>query len=70
MNVILPTKIFLTRGSGQHKEKLVSFEIALREAGINPFNLVRVSSIFPPGCELVSREEGLKLLSPARSSSW
>jgi len=66
MNVILPTKIFLTRGSGQHKEKLVSYEIALREAGINPFNLVRVSSIFPPGCEFVSREEGLKLLKPGQ----
>jgi arginine decarboxylase len=66
MNAILPTKIFLTRGSGQHREKLVSFEIALREAGINPFNLVRVSSIFPPGCELVSREEGLKLLKPGQ----
>ena len=66
MNVILPTKIFLTRGSGQHKEKLVSYEMALREAGINPFNLVRVSSIFPPGCELVSREEGLKLLKPGQ----
>jgi len=38
MNVILPIKIFLTRGSGQHTEKLVRFEIALREAGINPFN--------------------------------
>ena len=66
MNAILPTKIFLTRGSGQHKEKLVSYEIALRKAGINPFNLVRVSSIFPPGCELVSREEGLKLLKPGQ----
>jgi arginine decarboxylase len=66
MNVILPAKIFLTRGSGQHKEKLVSFEIALREAGINPFNLVRVSSIFPPGCKLVSPEEGLKLLKPGQ----
>jgi len=66
MNAILPGKIFLTRGSGQHREKLVSFEIALRGAGINPFNLVRVSSIFPPGCALVSREEGLKLLKPGQ----
>lgn len=66
MNPILPTKIFLTRGCGQHKEKLISFEIALREAGINPFNLVRVSSIFPPGCSLVAREGGLKLLAPGQ----
>jgi arginine decarboxylase len=66
MNAILPAKIFLTRGCGQHKEKLVSFEKALREAGINPFNLVRVSSIFPPDCQLVSREEGRKLLHPGQ----
>ncbi|MBP1767568.1 MAG: arginine decarboxylase [Candidatus Aminicenantes bacterium] len=66
MNAILPVKMFLTRGCGQHKEKLVSFEKALREAGINPFNLVKVSSIFPPGCALVGREEGLKLLHPGQ----
>jgi arginine decarboxylase len=66
MNAILPAKMFLTRGCGQHKEKLVSFEKALRNAGINPFNLVKVSSIFPPGCEFVSREEGLKLLHPGQ----
>ena len=66
MNAILPAKMFLTKGSGQHREKLVSFEKALREAGISPFNLVRVSSIFPPGCEFVPREKGLKLLSPGQ----
>lgn len=66
MNPILPAKIFLTKGSGQHKEKLVSFEKALREAGISPFNLVRVSSILPPGCELIAAEKGLKLLSPGQ----
>ena len=46
------------------KEKLKSFEMALRSAGIAYFNLVRVSSIFPPNCKIVSREEGLKLLQP------
>lgn len=66
MSAIVPEKIFLTRGTGQHKEKLVSFEKALREAGINPFNLVRVSSIFPPACRLVSREEGSKELQPGQ----
>ncbi len=66
MNAILPVNIFLTRGSGQHREKLISYEIALREAGINPFNLVRVSSIFPPGCKLVTREAGLKQLKPGQ----
>jgi arginine decarboxylase len=57
-----PTKFFLTKGVGIHKEKLSSFELALREAGIAPFNLVSVSSILPPGCKKVSREKGLTFL--------
>lgn len=61
---LIPRKLFLTRGVGVHSQKLTSFEMALREAGIAHFNLVRVSSIFPPGCMIVSREEGLKLLQP------
>ena len=62
MSVIVPSKVFLTRGMGQHREKLVSFEKALREAGIAPYNLVRVSSIFPPHCRLIGRAAGSKLL--------
>lgn len=61
---LVPHKLFLTRGVGVHKEKLTSFEMALREAGIAQFNLVRVSSIFPPRCKIVDREEGLQLLQP------
>jgi arginine decarboxylase len=66
MSIIIPTRIFLTKGYGQHKEKLASLEQALRMAGIAPFNLVKVSSIFPPGCKLVSRNEGLKFLNPGQ----
>ena len=61
---LIPRKMYLTRGLGVHKEKLTSFEMALREAGIAQFNLVRVSSIFPPHCQIVDREEGLQLLQP------
>lgn len=61
---MVPKRIFLTRGVGKHKERLTSFELALRDAGIASQNLVRVSSIFPPNCKLVSRKEGLKFLSP------
>ncbi len=61
---LIPRKMFLTRGVGVHKEKLSSFEMALREAGIAHFNLVRVSSIFPPNCTIVDREQGLQLLQP------
>lgn len=56
---MVPKTIFLTKGVGVHKEKLVSFEEALRNAGIAPYNLVKVSSIFPPYCELVDKDEGI-----------
>lgn len=59
---MIPRKFFLTKGVGYHKEKLASFELALRDAKIGIFNLVNVSSIIPPYCELVSVEEGLKSL--------
>ena len=59
-------KIFLTKGVGKHRERLSSFELALRSAGIAACNLVRVSSIFPPHCKLISRTEGLKLLKPGQ----
>ncbi len=51
---------------GCHPEELTSFEMALRDAGIGPFNLVGVSSIYPAGCKLVSREEGLAELQPGQ----
>ena len=59
---MVPKRLFLTKGVGKHKERLTSFELALRDAGIASQNLVRVSSIFPPHCKLVSRKEGLKYL--------
>lgn len=64
MSVLVPDKIFFTKGVGRHKEKLVSFEMALRDAGIQAANYVHVSSIFPPNCKLISREHGLKLMKP------
>ena len=51
---------------GRHKEKLTSFELALREAKIAQYNLVRVSSIFPPNCELVSVDDGSAFLTPGQ----
>src|ERR1700739_1439049 len=61
---MVPKRLFLTKGVGKHKERLTSFELALRDAGIAAQNLVRVSSIFPPQCKLVTRKEGLTYLSP------
>lgn len=60
----IPDKIFLTRGMGRHKEKLTSFELALRAAGIAQFNLVHVSSIFPPHCVIIPRMRGITMMKP------
>jgi len=62
----VPSQAFLTRGVGKHSQKLASFEVALRNAGIASLNLVRVSSIFPPHCRLVSKEKGLAQLEPGQ----
>ena len=59
---LVPKKMFFTTGVGTHREKLSSFEEALRDAKIAHHNLVRVSSIFPPQCEIVTREEGTSRL--------
>lgn len=59
---IVPTEMFFTRGVGVHKHNLQSFEMALRKAGIAPFNLVSVSSICPPNCKIVSRPTGIAKL--------
>ena len=61
---MIPRYVFLTKGIGKHKDSLQSFELALRDAGIQACNIVKVSSILPPGCKLITKEEGLKMLHP------
>ena len=62
----IPKKMFLTNGVGQHREKLASFELALRNAKIAPFNLVEVSSIYPAQCKRISVSAGLRELKPGQ----
>ncbi|MDO8558235.1 MAG: arginine decarboxylase, pyruvoyl-dependent [bacterium] len=64
--LMIPTKLFFTKGVGVHKEKLASFEMALRQAGIAHCNLILVSSIFPPRCKKISKEDGVKFISPGQ----
>jgi len=66
MNALIPKRMFFTRGVGRHREKLASFELALRDAGIEKYNLVPVSSIYPPGCKIISRARGLSALKPGQ----
>jgi arginine decarboxylase len=61
---VIPDRMFLPKGVGRHKERLTSFEMALRDAKIAAFNLVQVSSILPPGRRLVSRSQGLGEIRP------
>ena len=62
----VPKQLFFTKGVGTHREKLSSFELALRDAQIACYNLVRVSSIFPPKCEEISIKAGVAQLSPGQ----
>ena len=65
-NSFIPTKVFFTRGVGIHRQKLQSYEMALRKSGMAHLNLVQVSSILPPRAVIVSRPQGLKTLSPGQ----
>jgi arginine decarboxylase len=66
MSLLVPKRMFFTRGVGKHRHNLQSFEVALRDAGIAQLNLVKVSSIFPPGCKIVPRATGMKGLEPGQ----
>jgi arginine decarboxylase len=59
-----PKCVFLTHGVGVHRHALTAFEYALRDADIEQQNLVTVSSILPPHCELISRATGVATLRP------
>lgn len=62
----VPKEIFFTKGVGVHKEYLASFELALRSAQIEKYNIVTVSSIYPVGCKKIPISKGLKKLSPGQ----
>lgn len=63
---MVPKMMFLTKGVGVDKNRLSSFELALRDAGIERFNLVHVSSILPPQCKIVPKKDGLLHLHPGQ----
>lgn len=63
---MVPSQVFFVKGVGIHRHRLASFEAALRNAGIEKFNLVYVSSILPPNCRIISKEKGLDRLKPGQ----
>jgi len=66
MEDFVPKKMFLTKGVGKDRDPLSSFERALKDAGIEKCNLVNVSSILPPGCEILPKDKGIGLLKPGQ----
>jgi len=55
----VPSEVFFVSGIGRHTARVASFERALRDAGVEPYNLVTVSSIFPPDADVVETHEGV-----------
>lgn len=49
----VPRSYFLVSGAADAQTPLNAFDAALRDAGIEDLNLVKVSSIVPPGCQRV-----------------
>jgi arginine decarboxylase len=49
-----PTKFFLVSGSSEGFSLLNAFDGALMSSGVGDTNLVRMSSILPPGCEEIN----------------
>lgn len=66
LDLMVPREVFFTKGTGVHKDKLASFELALRKAGIEKCNLVYVSSIFPPKCVIIPKAKGVKKIQPGQ----
>ena len=60
---LVPTKVFLTKGVGIAEKQLTSRELAMTDAGVEKVNMIKASSIIPPGCEFITPAEGKELLS-------
>ncbi len=58
----VPSEVFFVSGVGRHRSRVASFERALRDAGIEPYNIVPVSSIFPPDAAVAEPHEGVEKL--------
>lgn len=54
MIIKTPTKYFLVSGSSEGFSLLNAFDGALLASGVGDTNLVRMSSILPPGCEEIN----------------
>ena len=53
----IPKIVVLTKGVGAGNNELTAFDKALLRAGIGNLNLIKVSSIIPPGAKVVKVED-------------
>jgi arginine decarboxylase len=59
---LVPTRMFVTSAVSANERRAWADDTVLCGAGIGNCNRVEVSSIIPPGCKIIAREEGLKLI--------
>ena len=60
----VPPRVFFTSGTGTHRLERVAIQHAMQQAGVSQCNLVKVSSVLPPDTQIISRQQGLRLLTP------
>ncbi|MFL5560997.1 MAG: pyruvoyl-dependent arginine decarboxylase [Gemmatimonadaceae bacterium] len=60
----VPSRVFFVSGVGVHAQERVAFQHAMRAAGVADSNLVKVSSVIAPGCQIIPAAEGRSLLRP------
>lgn len=47
-------EIVVTSGTGEAPSELAAFDAALHQAGVANFNLIRLSSLIPPGSQVTA----------------
>src|SRR3954464_13500408 len=60
----VPSRVFFSRGVGVHKIQRVAMQRAMQDAGVENLNLLKVSSVVAPRCEVITAQKGLRLLEP------
>jgi arginine decarboxylase len=60
----VPSRVFFSQGVGTGETHRVAMQHATQQAGVSECNLVKTSSVIPPGCRIISREQGTRLLRP------
>jgi arginine decarboxylase len=60
----VPSRVFFTQGVGTGKTHRIAMQQATQQAGVSDCNLVKTSSVIPPGCRILTRQQGARLLRP------